>query len=257
MSGMIDIHQHVVYGMDDGARTREAGEAMLRAAAANGTEIVLGTSHVTPGVEPFDLGLYQAHLDELNAWSEAEGLGVWLLPGAEVLYTAQTERFLRERRIPTLGGTDWVLIEFDPGVRYEELRKALTNVALAGNVPVLAHMERYENLAGSVKKCLALKRELDVLFQMNCSTVIGGRGFLRDRQARKLLDEGLIDAVASDAHNVDRRPTRMRAAYEALAARYGEETACRLTGQEDEGGLWRALREAARRGRHEHPSPAC
>lgn len=247
MSGYIDIHQHLIYGMDDGARTREKSEEMMRAAAADGTEIVLGTTHVTPGVEPFDGLLYRARVDELNELSEAEGIGLRILPGAEVLYTEQTGRFLRERRIPTLAGTDWVLIEFDPGARYEELRKALTNVLLAGYVPVVAHVERYKNLARSVKKSAALKRELDVLFQMNCSSVIGGRGFMRDRRAKRLLDEGLIDVVASDAHNTDRRPTRMNAAYRTLEKRYGSDTARRLMGQEEANGFWKALMEAAQR----------
>lgn len=246
MSGFIDMHHHLVYGVDDGAQTLEQAMEMARAAAADGSQIVVGTSHVSPGVRHWDGGRYEERRAELNARCLEEGLDLVILPGAEILYTDATSRFLRERRINTLAGTDFVLVEFMPDVRYEALHDALRSILGAGYLPVAAHVERYACLANP-RRCEALKRELGVLLQMNCSTAIGGRGFLRDRQARKLLDAGLIDAVASDAHHPQRRPTRMREAHAALAERYGAREADRLMGCGERTMLWDALLDAAGR----------
>lgn len=251
MKGFIDIHHHLIYGLDDGARTVERAMEMARMAAADGTRIVLGTTHVTPGIERLDGELYRARLNELNARCREEKIPLVILPGAEILYTEQTCRFLREGRIETLAGTEYVLVEFLPNVRYEALREALEDILQAGYLPVVAHVERYGCLAGDARKCERLKRELGVLFQMNCPTAIGGRGFWRDRQTKKLLDAGLIDAVASDAHHPVRRPTRMREAYEALAERYGGRTAGRLTGRDLGAPFWKEITAKAAGGEDE------
>ncbi len=232
MYGFIDIHHHLVYGMDDGAQTIQVAMEMARAAAADGTRIVVGTTHVSPGVQQFDAALYEERRCEMNERCEREGIDLKILPGAEILYTPATCRFLRERRVRTLAGTDHVLVEFMPNVRLEELQRALAEILHTGCLPVLAHVERYDCLASNVRGCEELKRELGVLLQMNCTSVIGGHGFWKDRHARKLLDAGLIDVVASDAHHPVRRPTRMTQAYDVLVTRYGEKTADRMMGRD-------------------------
>ena len=70
-----------------------------------------------------------------------------LLLGAEILYTDMTCRLLSEGRVPTLAGTEYVLVEFMPGVRYDALYKALEGILRAGFLPVVAHVERYACLA--------------------------------------------------------------------------------------------------------------
>lgn len=247
MNGFIDIHHHLVYGLDDGAQTIEDGLRMARAAAENGTRLVLGTTHVSPGVKPFDDGLYRARLDELNARCREEGVPLEILPGAEILYTDATCRFLREGRVRTLAGTDYVLVEFLPNVRYEALRGALERILRTGCLPVLAHVERYTCLAGEVRRCERLQRDLNVLFQMNCGSAIGGRWFLSDWTARRMLDAEIIDIVASDAHHPARRPTRMREAYDALCGRYGAAMADRMTGRDASGPFWREIMAFAQR----------
>ncbi len=244
--GFIDIHQHLLYGVDDGARTLRDAQRMLAAACADGVCLVIATPHVAPGEKPIRTEAFAARLEKLRAFGASMGLSVRALLGAEVLYTPMTCRCLREGRVPTLGGTGYVLVEFLPDVRYDKLRAALRDILRSGYIPVVAHVERYACLRPH--RALALKREMDdVLFQMNCSSVVGGNGFFADRHARRLLDEGLIDAVASDAHSLHRRPTRMREAFEALTERYDSIYASNLTGMSDASPLWRALREALRR----------
>ena len=242
--GFIDIHHHLVYGLDDGAQTMEDAGAMMRAAAEAGTSVVIGTTHISPGIRPFDLEKYERHLEEMRACCEREGIGLRLLGGCEMLYTAAASHYLSDGRIPTLGGTAYVLVEFLPSIRFESLYNALSDILRNGYLPVVAHVERYDCLLKSPKKAAKVHDELDVLFQMNCATVLGGKGFLSDLRAKRLLDDGLIDIVASDAHNVSSRPTRMREAYAQLAQRYGAKTAAKLTGRSESGRFWSAIRDA-------------
>lgn len=241
--GFIDVHHHLLYGVDDGARTLRDAQHMLQAAYADGTKMVIATPHVAPGEKPMQVELFAARLEKLRAYAESMGLPVRVLLGAEVLFTQMTCRYLREGRVPTLGATGYVLVEFLPDVRFDRLRSALRDILRTGFLPVVAHVERYACLRPH--RALALKRELDdVLFQMNCSALLGGNGVFADRRARRLLDEGVIDVVASDAHSLHRRPTRMREAFEALTERYDSIYASNLTGMSDASPLWRALRAA-------------
>ena len=85
MSGFTDYHAHFVYGVDDGARTREEMFAMLDAAAADGVTRLFATSHSTPGMEPFPRDVYQRHLDFARAYCAEKGYDLMLENGSEPL----------------------------------------------------------------------------------------------------------------------------------------------------------------------------
>ena len=112
MSGFTDYHAHFVYGVDDGARTREEMFAMLDAAAADGVTRLFATSHSTPGMEPFPRDVYQRHLDFARAYCAEKGYDLMLESGSELLYTPAAAYAAAEHSLVTLGGTDWVLLEF-------------------------------------------------------------------------------------------------------------------------------------------------
>lgn len=243
MQGFTDIHHHLIYGMDDGAQNLDQALAMATAAWEDGTTTILGTSHISPGVKPFDLDRYYRHLDALQAACWDQGMNLRLLEGAEILYTEQTCRFLRDRRIPTLGGTDYVLVEFFPTVEYRELYDAIVGILRAGYRPIIAHVERYRCLAGSIPKLREVRESLGAVIQMNCSTVVGGKGFLHDHRNHKLISEGLIDVIATDAHNTTSRPTQMQEAYAWLEKKLGADYAAELMGLNAEVGVAQAFHE--------------
>lgn len=110
MSGFTDYHAHFVYGVDDGARTREEMFAMLDAAAADGVTRLFATSHSTPGMEPFPLDVYQRHLDFARAYCAEKGYDLMLESGSELLYTPAAAYAAAEHSLITLGSTDWVLL---------------------------------------------------------------------------------------------------------------------------------------------------
>ena len=229
MNGFTEIHAHFVYGVDDGPKTRREMEAMLNAAHEDGISELFATPHVAPGLKPFPFDRFELHLEEARAYCRQRGYGMRLHTGAELMYTPAMARFALERKLPALGDSQQVLMEFAPDVSMRDMRNAVELLERSGYTAVLAHVERY-NCLFLGKNAWKLKEELDVRYQLNASSVIGGRGFLRNAFVRRWLREGLIDFVASDAHNCTSRPFRMREAYASLRRNYGQELAARVTG---------------------------
>ena len=202
---------------------------MLDCAASQGIHAIIATSHITPGVRRFDMEGYRRALREAREYCEASGYDMTIYEGCEILYTRQTCRLLQEGEIPTLAGTDFVLVEFSPDIRFAKLREALQDLISAGYRPVVAHVERYRCLFRG-KTLQQLRSDFDVRCQMNCQTVYRKNGFWQERRVNRWLTEGLIDCVSSDAHNMTTRPFGMRRAYRALSQRVGKAEARRLTG---------------------------
>ena len=229
MIGYMDIHSHFVYGVDDGAQTKSEMEAMLDAAYADGIAFLFSTPHVTPGVYPFDEALYRRHLEEARQYCWEKQYMMRLYSGAEVMYTPAIERYAAQRRLPTLGNTHRVLMEFTPRISYREIETAAQMLEETGYRMVVAHMERYTCLAHG-QNARRLKQEHAVSYQVNARSVIGGNGFLNDRRLQRWLEEELIDFVACDAHDNNRRPYEMRNAYQVLRRQCGRAYARRVTG---------------------------
>lgn len=201
---MVEMHAHVVYGVDDGAQSREEMERMLTMAAAGGVTHLICTSHCRPGIKPFPLETYEEHLAEAGAWCSVHAPQLHLYSGAEVLYTPDTLRFLRDGAVPTLAGSRMVLVEFRPDTPEREIRLALNELREAGWLAVLAHVERLRALR-SVNRVRAL-RDTGVLIQMNADTVFDEQaGYFRRRRVERLLRDGMIDFISSDAHDTGRR----------------------------------------------------
>lgn len=229
MSNFVDIHQHLVYGVDDGAQSFAEMQEMLRTAVSEGVSDVVCTSHATPGVYRFPADDYLRHVEKARMWCQEEGLPIRLHTGCEVLYTDASARLAREGHFPTLAGTWNLLVEFSPDAEYKRLCEAARQLGNAGFTVLYAHVERYQALH-SLKRVQELREEYGVLMQMNTHTVTARKGFFADRWVRHMLENGYIDCVGTDAHNTSSRPCRMQQCHEALTAKYGQEYADELCG---------------------------
>ena len=121
---MTDIHQHLLWGMDDGAQTPELMQDMLRQSHRQGIRTVVATPHAVPGLIPFDLGLCRERQAEAQRFCDTEGLNMKVLLGAEIAWTVQAALSLRQSRIPTLGDTDYILLELWRDVTWREAQDA-------------------------------------------------------------------------------------------------------------------------------------
>ena len=225
----VDIHHHLAYGVDDGPKSLEQMQKMLLYAANEGIGTIIATPHVTPGVHPFDLEQYRRALDEARSFCAEEGLEIEIMEGCEVLYTDQAPRFLAEGLLPTLNGTDFVLVEFSPDIKFIKMHEALDRLLCEGYRPVIAHAERYDCLLRRPSRVEKLKDELDVCLQMNCSSIIRRKNLRVRFFVKRMLAEALIDALGTDSHNVSSRAANMKAAYRIVKEKYGIKYARRLT----------------------------
>lgn len=229
MKGFRDIHSHFVYGVDDGARTREDMEAMLDAAHADGIASLVSTPHVTPGLRSFDTALYERHLETARAYCADRGYALTLERGAEILYTPALANAISSRRLPTLGDSHTVLVEFVPDIALSEMKEAIDLLEHNGYAVIMAHVERYACLYRG-KALKQIRNDYHVACQMNCRTLSGSYGLWRGHCIQTWLKDGLIDCVASDAHNTTNRSFAMSGAYRILGEKLGWQAADAMVG---------------------------
>lgn len=226
--GLIDLHHHVVYGVDDGPKTLQESLALLKMAERSGITHIVATSHASPAEWAFPKRAYLAHVGELREACRANGIGIQLYYGCEIFYSEVAIRQLQQRIIPTLAGTRYVLVEFEPSVRLDTICGAAQGFFSNGFRPVIAHCERYPALFRHLDTVEELKDDLGTSFQMNASTII----FDLPRKERKfrdaMLDRELVDFVATDAHSCEHRPPRLNEAYEWLSEHYDSAYAMEL-----------------------------
>lgn len=226
---MTDIHQHLYWGIDDGAKTQNEMFEMLRQAHKQGIKAVVATPHVTPGLEPLDLGLCRERHAEAQHFCDQNGLDLKIHLGAEIAWTYQTVLSLRQSRIPTLGDTDYVLLEFWRNVSWQIAEDAVRQLIGAGYCPVLAHPERYRAFLLSPKRALRFREQSGVMMQINAASLLNPASVLQRRFLRTLIEQRAVDAVASDAHGRPARPINLLEARKWLAANTDETYATAIT----------------------------
>ncbi|MBE5808080.1 MAG: hypothetical protein E7317_07045, partial [Clostridiales bacterium] len=99
--GFVDIHHHIIYGMDDGAKSEEDMRNMLLKASADGITTIVATPHVTPGVHHFDWDRFDRHMEKARSFIKEQGIDMELYKGCEILYTDPTRHYLEDDRIPS------------------------------------------------------------------------------------------------------------------------------------------------------------
>jgi protein-tyrosine phosphatase len=201
---MIDLHCHVLPGIDDGPETIEESVALARAAAAAGIATMVATPHVNSRT-PNDSDTITRLVDALNERLTAERVELRVVPGAEIAMTHLAEIDRAELARLGLGGGEWLLVEppFTPvAVGLENLVQGLHR---QGHRVVLAHPERCPALQRDRQMVRSLA-EAGVLMSVTAGSLVGRFGNTVRNYALELAQEGLIDNVTSDAHDTERRP---------------------------------------------------
>lgn len=227
---MIDIHSHLLPGIDDGADDLATAVAMCRLAAADGCEAIVATPHQrTTHWENDDLARLAALRDEV-ARAAGEALEIHL--GGEVRVDADFLTELAEsdgeRGPAPLAGSRYLLLELDRHHLRIDPEDLVHELVVAGWRPIFAHPEFIPALARDSDRVAGLAAA-GALFQITAMSLTGDFGRTARQVCHDLLDRGLVHFVASDAHGVDHRPPGLSRARRLLAERWGEETAARLT----------------------------
>jgi protein-tyrosine phosphatase len=229
---MIDFHNHLIPGVDDGATDADEARESLHAFREQGVSALVTTPHVlgSDTMDPTRLAARLATLD--RGWSRLlEAAGTETVPalhrGAEVMLDAP-EIDLSDPRL-RLAGTRSVLVEFPYMTVPPNAERTLFAIRMAGWEPVIAHPERYANGLDDVSDVEAWKR-VGARMQVNAASLLGRYGERSHRLGWRLLHRGLADYVASDHHG---RGTLHLAACRAEVERRGGEAAAALLFEEN------------------------
>lgn len=218
---MIDIHSHILPGLDDGAASLEESVKMCRMAADDGITHMVASPHCNVRF-PFDPETNKSKIAELQA---AVGETPQILPGCDFHFSYENLRAVREDRNRfTINGRNHLLVEFDEMVIPRNIRQIFFELLSADIVPVITHPERNYFLQNH-PEVLYDWVQAGCSVQITAQSVMGKFGPQAQKAARKLLEHHLVHAVASDAHNTTSRPPRLTPCHEEIRKKYGDRTA--------------------------------
>jgi protein-tyrosine phosphatase len=224
---VIDLHCHILPGLDDGADNLSVSLKMAKASVEQGVEVVACTPHILPGLYPNSgPGIRQATA-EFQAVLEAEGIALRLVPGADVHVCADFVEGLRSGRLLSIADSRYVLVEPPHHTPPPHLEDFFFKLIAAGYVPVLTHPERLSWVPSRYDAVKRMARS-GVWMQLTAGSFAGAFGRNALYWAQRMLDEGYVHLIATDAHNDERRPPDLARGRECVAKRVGAEEAQRL-----------------------------
>lgn len=222
---MIDIHCHVLPGIDDGVKTMEECVEFCRMAREGGTRTIIATPHMKEGAYSNEREKVLERVAELNERLERESVELRILPGSEVYFDAGLVEGIREGRLATLAdGRSYLLLELSFTQSPVKLEETLFELKVAGITTVLAHPERIRYFQEDLERLDRAVR-MGALSQVTSSSLTGRFGGKVKGISEEMVRRGLVHLVASDAHDLKYRPPRIGSAAKRLAELAGEQAA--------------------------------
>lgn len=222
--GLVDIHCHILPGVDDGAHDLKVSLELLRMAYADGTGAMILTPHYRGNYRKNTPEILRQRFETLIDAAQKELPGMELYLGSETAWERDLGEKIAEGRVLTMSGSPFVLLEFEFGCMRSHVTDGVMDVVSCGYTPIIAHAERY----GIFRRDKTLADEvlsMGALIQLNADSVLGRRGFGLKRCCHRLLKQGKAHFIASDAHDDRNRPPLLRECFSYVSKRYGEDYA--------------------------------
>lgn len=221
---MIDIHHHLLFGLDDGSKDIETSVAMAEMAASDGITHIVCTPHANHQYR-FNPAVNQERLEQLRDRLQGKvtlGLGCDFHLSFENIDDA-----LRNPTKYTINQKRYLLVEFADLAIPQQMSQVFYQLQVAGVQPIITHPERNLTIQKSPQR-LGEWLHGGCLVQVTAASLTGRFGRLAMSLAHKLIAENKVHFLATDAHNLESRPPRMKEAFEMVKKQYGAETAERL-----------------------------
>ncbi len=227
---MIDLHAHILPDIDDGPRTLEESLAMARMAVAEGITTMVATPHLFRRrstdfhdlIDPDDLRRAVRRFNE--KLGEAE-IGLTVLPGCEIPLFPDIIKFIDDHRVVTINdGQRYICLEMPDSVIPPATENIIFELSSRGITPIITHPERnpiFYEMPQKLRRFISL----GCLAQITARSLTRGFGWRVSRFTRKLVREGLVHIMATDAHSVAKRPPLMQDALKKLRKLVGEDRA--------------------------------
>ena len=198
---LVDIHCHILPGVDDGAPDMETSRAMIRDAYEQGVRYIIATPHYRPEMfEPSMKKVIRVY-HELRDYAEEVGIGLRL--GCEYYRNEQMIRHLDKKLRPTMLGSRYVLTEFSTNDSFVTVRNYIYELITKGYRPIVAHVERY--FCCQEPERIQKLKKLGAQIQINADSVLGYEGHTIKKCCVGLMKDDLVDFIGSDAHNLEGR----------------------------------------------------
>lgn len=201
---MIDIHSHILPGIDDGSKDMEMSIKMLRLAEKKGTKSMVATPHYIRNVyENYYDDIFEKY-QQLKLAATAAGINVEILLGQEIMLDKYCIELCKQKKLRGINGTRYMLIEFPMDKLPVDALDLIYELRLLDIKPIIAHPERYEYIYEAPTTINDFIQE-DCLFQINTGSLQGLFGKKVQSCAKLLVQEGIANFIASDAHSLNRR----------------------------------------------------
>ncbi|WP_304942513.1 tyrosine-protein phosphatase [Vallitalea guaymasensis] len=221
---MIDIHSHILYGVDDGSPTIQETIKMLKIAVDEGIESIIATPHYIIGANKYSKEELLLRYEDVCDIIQKENIPIKLLLGNELFADAMLPDKIVDGDCFTLGNSKYVLVEFSPRTSKYSVNSVIYNICLKGYIPIIAHPERtfaYEDINDILIELI----KKGCFLQLNSGSITGIYGEKVKKLALELLERHMVHFIATDSHSSRRRSPRIRKAYEFVEDKYGEEYA--------------------------------
>lgn len=218
---MIDVHNHVLIGVDDGPQTRKEALALLKQASGSGITDIIATPHHKSPQHTTPSDTVMEKLQELHEIIEEEEVPIRVHPGQEIRINGEMLEELDSGYDLTMNNTQYVLVElpFNDMPNYTE--RLFFDLQMKGYIPLIAHPERCKPIIRDPQKLYDLV-EKGAISQVTATCVTGDLGENLQKTSLKMIENNLAHIVASDAHNAETRPFALKEAYEVITEELGE-----------------------------------
>lgn len=209
MDGYMDIHTHVLPGVDDGSKDMAMTEAMLRDSYEQGVRIIIATSHNYPGKQKQDNEERRTLTQKVDALAKSIDPEFCVLVGNEIFYRKTIIEDIEEGHAFTLNDSDYVLVEFHPHENYRTIKDGIGELIEHGYYPIIAHVERVDAIfehEGNLNEIL----KMGAYLQANMEDFMGGIFDSTSKKLKKMLKSGQLHFFGSDCHDTKERKPLMK-----------------------------------------------
>jgi protein-tyrosine phosphatase len=224
---VIDLHCHMLPGIDDGPQELAVSLAMARRAVDDGIRFTACTPHIYPGLYENTAAGIEAAVVAFRTVLADEGIPLQLGVGADTHLAPDLAGAIAAGRVPTLCGSRYLLLEPPHHVSPPRFAESVFTLMAVGLVPVITHPERLTWIEDHYATFGDLVRQ-GAWMQITAGSLTGRFGKRPRYWAQRMLDDGLVHILATDSHHVDKRPPLLAEGREAAARQVGEEAAAHM-----------------------------
>lgn len=225
---MVDIHSHILPYVDDGSSSVDDSIEMLKMAEYSGTDAIVLTPHSNLYDDSKNLfEEMKTVFDAFKSKLESEDMHIDVYLGGEIFCNDDAIALAREKVLPTINSSRFLLVEFDFYASVGYMTDRLKQLSALGYVPIVAHPERYECVKARVGAGIDMMN-CGALLQVNKGSLIGDFGIGARDTAFELINHRFAQFVASDAHSTHNRNTDMELAFDIVRENFGDKMANKL-----------------------------